>query len=277
MLPNYEGMLECFYRAVLGEGDVAIDIGAHIGRHSLPMAQEVGAQGRVLAFEPLPTAYSRLVSSIEKLRELENQQLNISTYNMALGEEEGVAEFVYVPDFPEYSGFRERTYHDNSIRKERINVEVRRLDSFVDNCGAVRFIKIDAEGGELVILRGGLGLIGKHLPIVSFELGNASLTNYPYGASDYYDFFSSLGYSVFSIFGLRLSREEFISAAEEQFFWDYVALPPGAEWTFGLGHIKLLLGQLRDTSDFAQAKIEEVERSAQAKIEEVERVCSGSS
>jgi hypothetical protein len=144
------------------------------------------------------------------------------------------------------------------------------LDSFIDEFGDVKFIKIDAEGGELVILQSGIDLIQKSTPIIAFELGNESLTSYPYDAADYFEFFSKLGYSIFSIFGLKLSREEFILAAEEQFFWDYVALPRGVEWTFGHNHLRLMTLHFYTTSESAYSQIKYCENLSLAKVESAE-------
>ncbi len=47
-------------RAFLREGDVAIDIGAHTGDSTLPIALAVGARGLVLALEPNPYVFKVL-------------------------------------------------------------------------------------------------------------------------------------------------------------------------------------------------------------------------
>lgn len=244
MIPDFEGMLEAVYSAALRPGDVAVDVGAHIGRHALPMARAVGPGGRVYAFEPLPIAYAQLKEAVEAASNDSPGLAKVVSYNLALGAEEGPAEFVYVPEFPEYSGFKERLYHSDALRKERIQVQVRRLDSFREELGKIRFIKVDAEGGELTILRGALSTISESLPLLSFELGNASLSSYPYVAADYYDFCSGLGYKLFSIFGIPLTRDEFIAAADEQLFWDYIAVPGGGGWPFGHAATRVLLKQL---------------------------------
>ena len=51
---NFEQLLENFYTSLDLDGKIVIDIGAHSGRHTLPLAQLVGEKGAVLAFEPLP-------------------------------------------------------------------------------------------------------------------------------------------------------------------------------------------------------------------------------
>ena len=262
-MTDYEGMLEAVYRAALRPGDVAVDVGAHVGRHAVPMARAVGRTGRVHAFEPLPSAYQHLVRVVEEASVAEPGLAAVATHNLALGDDEGESQFVFVPEFPEYSGFRERAYHVDSLRREIITVPVRRLDAFRDDLGAVRFIKIDAEGGELVILRGAASLIAECRPIVSLELGDSSLEHYSYSAADYFEFFSGLGYTLFSIFGIPLSRDELVAAAREQIFWDYVAVPGSGPWPFGHDHVRVLIAQLSRASELA-ARAGEAEANAHA-------------
>ena len=166
------------------------------------MQHLVGATGHVFAFEPLPKAFSALKSTFGRIG-------NVTLHNCALGTEAGTSSFVFVPDYPEYSGFQERIYHDDHLRRERITVEVKRLDQVVPNEG-IRYIKIDAEGGDLLIIRGAEGIIVKSRPYVTFELGNNSLVNYAYTAADYFDFFASKGYGLSNILGVKLDRNAFV-------------------------------------------------------------------
>ena len=256
MIPDYENMLEAIYRVLLQNGDIAIDIGAHTGRHTFPMLEAVGTTGKVIAFEPLEFAYAELQRRAG--HDIDSHKSTLVAYNLALGEEEGAVQFVYTPDFPEYSGFKERIYHDDSIRKETIKVQVRRLDSYSATIGGkVRYIKVDAEGGELTILRGGLEIIKESLPVISFELGDSSLINYAYSSADYFEFFDSLGYNLFSIYGLPLSKNQFIAACSEQFYWDYIAIPNRGAWLFGHNHVKVLANQL-NCSDHLPNKLPDI-------------------
>jgi FkbM family methyltransferase len=257
MIPNYEAMLECIYHSILSPGDKAIDVGAHVGRHTLPMAKAVGSAGKIFAFEPLPSIHKELSASLERIVSSDDMAYApVTTYNFALGEDNGESEFVFVPEFPEYSGFKERTYHSDSLQRETIHVQVRKLDSFEAEFGRVRYIKVDAEGGELAILRGAKAIITKSRPIVSFELGDDALINYAYSAADYFDFFADLDYQLHSIFGPILSRDEFIEAARSQYFWDYIAVPLGDTWRFGHDHIRLLVDQLRSCDNRADVEFE---------------------
>ncbi len=258
MIPAYENMLETLYRKLLRPGDVTIDVGAHVGRHAFPMGALVGASGRVFCFEPLPQQFAVLDQRIRSVAAGSSAAAEIVPFNLALGETDGEANFVVVPDFPEYSGFRERKYGDSGLRTETIRVQVRRLDAMRERFGRVRYVKIDAEGAELHILRGARSLIAESRPVISFEFGNAALVNYPYTAADCFDFFDGLGYTVFSIFGQALGRDEFIECAEGQYFWDYFGIPAEDGWTLGHAHIGILVEQLAKADSESRARLEAV-------------------
>ena len=244
MLPAYESILEAQYTQVVRPGDVVIDIGAHTGRHALPLARCLQAHGTLIAIEPLPDIYDQLVRNLQNCSRESASWPAVHLHNMAAGEVPGKAQFVYVPEFPEYSGFAVRKYHQDCVKTQTIEVDVQRLDSFTGNVASVRYIKIDAEGGELTILRSGESLIRQFQPLISFEWGDSSLVNYAYTSADCFDYLTSLGYRIYSIFGLPLDRTEFIVASAKQQFWDYWALPTGVSWPFGHTAISMLIEQL---------------------------------
>lgn len=217
---DYEQAVEDFYTSVLRPGDTAVDCGAHEGRHTAPMQRLIGPTGHLYAFEPLPAIFAALEHKFGTSR-------NVMLNNFALGTETGTSSFVYVPDDPGYSGFQERTYPDDTIRRETITVDVRRLDEVVPTEG-IRYIKIDAEGGDLMIMRGAEGILAKSRPFITFELGDNSLVNYEYSAGDYFDFLTARGYSLSNILRVPLDRNAFVESSARQLVWDYIAFPsPG--------------------------------------------------
>src|ERR1700754_2975317 len=162
---DYEEKLEAFYCEVVRYADVCIDVGAHVGRHALPMARLVGGEGRVHAFEPLPKQNAQLAASIAALG-LEDV---VPLYNVALSDEEGLARFVVAEDAPAYSGLRERRY-DSPTALSEIEVEVHTLDRMLgERLRSLRYVKIDTEGAEWSVIKGGAETIAKFRPIVSFE------------------------------------------------------------------------------------------------------------
>ncbi len=89
----------------------------------------------------------------------------------------------------------------------------------------VRFVKLDCEGAELLVLRGGEETLRRCRPYIAIESGDGSLLHYPYDAGDIHDFFELMDYSVYNLAGKKHSRDEFVVANAVQSYWDYVAIP----------------------------------------------------
>lgn len=219
-MSDYEAMLEEFYLGLLRPGDHCIDVGAHLGRHAFPMSRRVGSEGSVRAFEPLPRLAAELRSAIARDRALGNVHLT----ECALSESSGETEFVLVCEAPGYSGLRERRY-DSEVTTERIRVKLHRLDDFLPDLPVIRYVKIDCEGAELLVLRGAAALLQRDRPVISFECGDSSLLNYDYGSGDVFDYLAARGYRIQSITGETLGREQFVEANARRSYWDYLAMP----------------------------------------------------
>ena len=213
---GFEERLQHLYTSLLKAGDCCIDIGAHTGRHSLPMSQAVGAGGRVVAFEPNPPIAQRLRSRLQLL-----SVTNVAVHETALSDEAGAAEFVVAVDLPEESGLRERSIYNGPTRTERVTVQLAQLDSL--HLASPRFIKLDTEGAEYKVLMGARETVARWRPVVAFEFGQASYAAYGVDPDDVFEYFASLDYQIFSILGERLSQPEFAQASRLQRYWDYVA------------------------------------------------------
>ena len=221
MVPDYEQMLETFYKGLLSPGDTCIDVGAHTGRHTLPMARCINPGGRVFAFEPIPAIATDLR---EKLSASPDINDIVKLTQCALADVSGETDFTLVSNNPGYSGLLPRHY-DREEQTKIIRVLLCRLNDFIAEIPTVRYIKIDCEGAELRVLRGANLLLKRDRPIVSFECGDASLESYDYDAGDIFDFWSTHGYGVQSITRQPLDRAQFVDACVRQEYWDYIAFP----------------------------------------------------
>lgn len=231
---EFEARVERAYRAILQEGDKVLDVGAHRGRHALPMARCVGTDGWVLAFEPLPTARALLAEAVCGARRDDKALGVVEIREEALSDREGRSEFVFVPEMPECSGLRERVY-DAPVEARRIEVRLARLDDLVAERGPFRLMKVDAEGGEHDILLGARALLAKDRPVVLFEMGDNALVHYSHVSSGgMHDFLTSLDYRVLDILGRPLDRAGFVASSAEQSVWDYAAVAAEDEATFEL-------------------------------------------
>jgi len=211
---GFEDRLQHLYMSLLKEGDFCIDIGAHTGRHALPMSCVVGS-GSVAAFEPNPPIALRLRARLELLA-----VPNVTVHELALSDESGTAEFVVAVDRPEESGLKERVYN-GPTRQKKVAVRLAQLDSL--RLGDPRFIKLDTEGAEYKVLLGARNTVARARPVIAFEFGEQSYSAYGVDPNDVFTYFETLGYDVFSIHGERLEKAAFAKASHLQQYWDYVA------------------------------------------------------
>lgn len=213
---GFEERLQSFYQSILKKGDMVIDIGAHSGRHTIPLAKCVGSRGEVVAFEVQKAPITKLVSQAKAFN-----IKNIKLQEVALSNYKGESIFYIADDRPEESGLLERSIFNGPTEISEISVSVNTLDSF--EFIKPRFIKIDTEGAEFHVLEGAKSTILKYKPIIAFEFGASSYESYNVNPTDTYKFFENKNYMVLSIFGDALNCDSFVEASKEQTYWDYVA------------------------------------------------------
>lgn len=218
---NYEDLLESFYSGIVSKGDWVIDIGAHSGRHTKPLAALVGKTGKVWAFEPNPVARSWLESNIAE----EKAEGLVSVFPFAVSNRKERATFIIANERPEESGLVARAFNGETTTS-KVDVDVIDLDSKIDNLNnKLAFMKIDVEGAEFDALKGMKQILNSFRPIVAFEFGAASYEAYDVNPSEVYRYFEGLGYSIYNILGEKLDCESFVESSKIQQVWDYIATP----------------------------------------------------
>lgn len=179
-----------------------LDIGANLGGYSIPIAQDIQkVNGEIYAFEPQRIIFYQLCGNI-----LLNRLDNIHALHMALGDEEGSIDIPNI-DYglsQNIGGFS----LDESIREKfsavSINakqnhekVKMSTLD-LLTLPRAVDLIKIDVEGFELRVLKGGTNLIEtSNFPPLILEAWN--LDWYRSQKTELMSFLKKLGYEYFEI------------------------------------------------------------------------------
>ncbi|MCE5228152.1 FkbM family methyltransferase [bacterium] len=229
MAKDFEDVLRQTYKAVLKPGDVAIDVGAHIGSHTFPMAEAVGPNGKVYAFEPLPSCRKHIVKTLSK--QFADYRKCVKVFDCAIGAEDTSSEFVIAVDAPAYSGLQTRTY-DVPTTLRRIPIKVRTLDSifikplFFGRLRRLDYIKVDAEGGEYHIFQGAQETLDRFRPLVSFEFGANSIAEYKITTADMGTFWFDRNYTIYDINGKPMqSVDMFSESAQKQAVWDYICIP----------------------------------------------------
>ena len=193
---TYEPELRDIFRAVLPLGGVALDIGANVGWHTLLLARLVGDAGRVLAVEPNPSVRKRLVDNLN-LNRLD--QVEIVPYAMA--DSEGPIQF-YGPEADDaLSGSGHMLEPEGEAQETSIQVERRRLDAVVSASliKRVDLIKIDVEGFEWCVLKGGEQTIAAFRPHIVFEYDSAFLLRSGGNAMLLVEFFRKHCYRLFAV------------------------------------------------------------------------------
>jgi FkbM family methyltransferase len=142
------------------EGDIVIDIGAHIGLYTIISSKRVGANGKVVAIEADPENFEMLTSNIKL-----NQLTNVIPLNYAVYSKETKLK-LYLPSGE--SGFTKyNTIMPNWINTQEKFVEVNAntLDYLLQlneiRQEEVNWIKIDVEGAEFEVLKGATNVLSK--------------------------------------------------------------------------------------------------------------------
>src|SRR5215469_3615512 len=121
----FESVIEDICKHILSPGDMALDGGAHVGRHAFPMAEHVGTTGLVLAVEAHPTLARDLVKRAKKRR-----LAQVEVVSAALSDQMGSVAFHCVKRHSAYSGIRARRYDfDDDVQV--IEVDATTIDALL--------------------------------------------------------------------------------------------------------------------------------------------------
>ncbi|WP_114945379.1 FkbM family methyltransferase [Microvirga calopogonii] len=157
---------------VLRPGDTMVDVGANIGLMSLHAAKRVERTGSVIALEPHPIIYDRLMSNIEL-----NGLSNIRALQVAAGSRD---EELTLFDMPAINmGSATLSPEVQASGRPVGVVKVRPLDAILSDAGvgSVRLIKIDVEGFEEQVLQGAERTLARE-PIICLELGGSRIASH---------------------------------------------------------------------------------------------------
>lgn len=214
---DWERLLVINYTTLVRPHFTIIDVGGKKGRHVAVFLKRLRA-ARIYVYEPNPRM-------ADILRRRYGGLPPLAIVEKALADHGGTADFTVNVAAPGESGLRPRTYSDpDRARTRQITVPVARLDDEVFE-GPVGYVKIDVEGGEIDVLRGGRALLARHRPIVSVEYGRPSYAAYGHTADTLYEEAAVQGYAVCDLFGNVFVSLEAWRACVDRLYWDYVLVP----------------------------------------------------
>jgi FkbM family methyltransferase len=139
-------------------GTIALDIGANIGAHALPLGRLAGTLGEVYAFEPTTYAFNKLTTNIAL-----NPTVNVKAFRLALSDTNKTNATI---------NFRSSWRTDGSRADSSCVVDFVKLDDWLlanQIRGPIAFIKIDVDGNEYSIISGGRNMLIRDRPTIVME------------------------------------------------------------------------------------------------------------
>jgi FkbM family methyltransferase len=127
------------------DASIFIDVGANIGYYSV-LSSVINPNSNIYSFEPVKETYQRLAENIEL-----NKLKNITAYNIALGANKKTTTINLKNDLGHNSIVIDQS-RENTGKVELINIDS--LDNLIEFNNQKVFIKIDAEGYEIEVLKG---------------------------------------------------------------------------------------------------------------------------
>lgn len=155
---------------LLPDDGLVVDVGAHIGNHTIYFARVLGL--RVIAFEPNPEAYSRLVANVEA-NEVGHL---VECHNVALSDQQATLPMRKVHGTDAGSMAIVEPTPDDQDSEQVVGVEALPLDQFSAAISDCVYVKIDVEGHEPAVLRGAREVLSEWAPMLSTEI--ASMDHY---------------------------------------------------------------------------------------------------
>jgi FkbM family methyltransferase len=171
-------------------GDTFIDIGSHIGYYSLMARQFVGDAGNIYSFEASPDTFGVMLSSIQL-----NSYRNMTAFNCAVSDHEEVVEFS-ICDYDE--GMSSLA----DIGGRKISVFSTTLDALQERLkfSKVRVVKIDVEGFEAAVVRGGQNFFRNIMPEnIAFEVNNGVAGVERHQDQPLREYFATMGYKSYLV------------------------------------------------------------------------------
>ncbi len=166
---RYDKLTKKIIKTICKADSNCVDVGCHKGE-VLDIIRKYAPEGKHFGFEPIPDLYIDLVEKYSGS--------TVKIYDFALSNNYGTATFNYVVTNPSYSGLIKRKYDNPHEEDTSIVVKTEKMDTVIPLNTKVDLIKIDVEGGELLVLEGAVEILKRDKPVVIFEHG--------IGASDYY-------------------------------------------------------------------------------------------
>jgi FkbM family methyltransferase len=180
-----------------------LDIGANIGMISLALIRHC-PNAEIFAFEPGPHQAGLLRKTIRENR-LGNK---VHQLEIALSDSRGEATFsIHSSEHASGDGFMDT---GRAGKSQTLVVKTDTLDQWwhENNKPQINLVKMDVEGAELLVMRGGKNFFSQLKPPIVFEIHQENLKPYPYSSLDIIKFLEGYGYTLLNLDGNALGGNQ---------------------------------------------------------------------
>ncbi len=147
-------------------GTLVLDVGAHIGTHTLNLARAVGQYGKVIAFEPRPKTFTELLMNAQV-----NGAKNIYCFWGAVGDKNEVIPISKCHPEVEVQCLFDFTFGDSGDTAPIVTLDSLDLNN-------ISFMKVDVDGYDDMFLDGAKETVLRNKPVILMEiLGGADPNN----------------------------------------------------------------------------------------------------
>lgn len=185
----WERETEEVVRRLLRPGATAIEVGANMGYHTLAMADAVGPEGRIHAFEANPAIF-RLLDSTVQVNGLTER---VTLHNKAALSHRGEVEFAIHPDHcgsAHYSVAAEAPGYSSRVATVAVPLD----EEPGAGIGPVHMIRMDAEGSEPLVLRGAAWLLARSPEVAIVTEWAPGLMSHYADVAGFVDWLGALGF-----------------------------------------------------------------------------------
>ncbi len=160
------------YSKYIHKDDLVIDCGSYIGTHTFIIREIIGESGKIIAIEPQDLIVDCLKMSIKN-----NNYNNIDIIKKCCGIDDDICDFYETDGSKASMKYLKPRLHRKKLTKKYTtsidNIIFR--DTIKDRKRL--FIKIDIDGGELLILQGAINCVKKYRPIILINIDNDTALN----------------------------------------------------------------------------------------------------
>jgi len=190
-------------------GDVVFDIGTNMGSYTIWMSRIIGEKGRIHSFEPDKRNFAMLQTNIA----LNKAADRIAANNFAVSDVDGELRFTTNLDGENHIA--------GSGEGNVVVIPSKKLDTYVQEqgIGRIAYMKIDVEGFEYSVLKGGSQLLSeKRVDILQLEI-NGTVRNSGVSIDDLLQFLQRFEYTLcrFDVDGGRLFPVTYAADRENYF------------------------------------------------------------